>query len=187
MYKIISCQKKKKLTKACAVFLRFGRTQPFMYAQFFSMFRESIGSSQYQYKISWGVKSPNFWRCICVLWLVASEGEHFGNVCTRQQPAGHWLVLVSRGGCLLVGHGKDSWQIIVRRARERERERQTELERGLSQRSRASQNHLQLILLTTCNFCASTGPLCETQPLFTFYIYYSRCSAVSVSTIRKFC
>jgi hypothetical protein len=126
MYKIISCQKKKELTKACAVFLRFGRTQPFMYAQFFSMFREIIGSSQYQYKISWGAKSPNFWRCICVLWLVASEGEHFGNVCTRQQPAGHWLVLVSRGGCLLVGHGKDSWQIIVRRARERDRQRWSE-------------------------------------------------------------
>jgi hypothetical protein len=96
--------------------------------------------------------------------LLASEVEHFGYVCTSQQPAGHWLVLVSRGVGLLVGHSKDSWQIIVRRDRDGARP----FSMFNSQPKPPTTDRL-----TACNFCASARLLFETQPLFTLYIYYS--------------
>lgn len=82
---------------------------------------------------------------MCMLMLLALEVERFGDVCTSQQPAGHWLVLVSRGVGLLVGHSKDSWQIIVRRDKQRRSEAFPNVQQPAKTTYNRSSDYLQFL------------------------------------------
>jgi len=80
------------------------------------------------YANAFSFRSRTFWRCLY-----------------KPQPAGHWLVLVSRGVGLLVGHSKDSWQIIVRRDKQRRSEAFPNVQQPAKTTYNRSSDYLQFL------------------------------------------